>query len=178
MEITISPFVHLYLLRSIMQTSQSLACWGRLTWGGLHSQTSCSSRLKKPHVKILPLLQLKAKLARTSGVTASKHVNLSHCMQPSFTRVNLTRPRDPTNICIFSPVQICNTNHKNSLPQKAVSIPSSLWPQKRLLSDIQQLQTSGSLKIRSLTQRVLWDSGYSPVFSFALPREARENSDI
>lgn len=67
----------------------------------------------------------------------------------------------------------CNTTNGKSLPLNA----ACLSPQKRLLSDGQQLQISGSLKIHSLTWRVLWDSGYSPVFSFVLPREAWENSD-
>lgn len=41
------------------------------------------------------------------------------------------------------------------LKKQLLSLSLSPSPQKRLLSDAQQLQTSGSLKTHSLTRRVL-----------------------
>lgn len=151
-------------------------------WGeaGRPCPVSWSRRIRKSQVKILPLLHSAADLALTSGVTIRKDVNLLYCMQPSFTAVNLTPLH---KYLLFCPIQILITLIMGTvyLKKQFLSLspppPSSSLPQKRLLSDGQQLQTSGTLKTHSLPRRVLWDSGHSPVLSFVLLREAWENSD-
>jgi len=70
-------------------------------------------------------------LALTSGVIVSKHVNLSRCMQPSFNTVNLIRTKDPTNICIFSPIQIIVTLVTRTVYLKKQSPSLPLYPLKR-----------------------------------------------
>lgn len=111
-ERTISPSVYMYVLRLITKRSvlavrvtgyESLPTEEGRGEAGRQPPDSCSRRIRKSLVKILPLLHSEAELALISGVTIRKDLNLLYCMQPSFTPVNLTPLH---KYLLFCPIQI------------------------------------------------------------------------